>query len=83
MRTIGFRIGKRGFFVLARKSRDCAEAYDRTPHKQNRRLTPPGRKSTLSGRKLSRDVEPGSGLYAEKEMTMKEIKLTQMVKAAG
>ena len=48
----GFRFGKEGFFVLARKSRDCAEAYDCTPHKQDRRLTPPGRKSTLSGRKL-------------------------------
>jgi hypothetical protein len=24
---IGFLIGKEGFFVLARRSRDCAEAY--------------------------------------------------------
>jgi hypothetical protein len=32
--TISFRFGKREFFVLARKSRDCAEAYIGTPHKQ-------------------------------------------------
>src|ERR687887_2856914 len=38
--------------VLARKSRDCEEAYYRTPHKQSRRLTPPGRKRALSRRKL-------------------------------
>jgi len=25
--TIGFQFGKGGFFVLARKSRGCAEAY--------------------------------------------------------
>jgi hypothetical protein len=25
--TVRFRIRKEGFFVLARKSRDCAEAY--------------------------------------------------------
>jgi len=48
-----FRIGKEGFFVLARKSRDCAEAYIGTPHKQSCRLTPPERKRTLSGRKLT------------------------------
>jgi hypothetical protein len=30
--TIGFRFGKEGFFVQARKSRDCAEAYIGTPH---------------------------------------------------
>ncbi|MBI2355117.1 MAG: outer membrane protein assembly factor BamD [Deltaproteobacteria bacterium] len=48
-----FRFGKRGFFLLARKSRDCAEAYVGTPHKQDRRLTPPGGKSALSGRKLA------------------------------
>lgn len=33
---------------LAGQSGDCAEAYFCTPHKQNRRLTPPGRKRTLS-----------------------------------
>src|SRR5919197_6708697 len=53
--TSCFRIGKEKFFVLARKSRDCAEAYYRTPHKQSRRLTPPGRKRALSGRKLVRN----------------------------
>ena len=36
----------------ARKSMGCAEAYMGTPHKQAQRLTPPGRKRTLSGRKL-------------------------------
>jgi len=29
-----FRFGKEGSFVLARKSRDCAEAYMGTPHKE-------------------------------------------------
>src|SRR5208283_4260440 len=47
-----FRFGKEAFFVLARKSRDCAEAYLCTPHKKPRRLTQLGRKRTLSGRKL-------------------------------
>ena len=37
---------------MARKSRGCAEAYMGTPHKQDRRLTPPRRKRTLSGWKL-------------------------------
>ena len=48
-----FRFEKEGFFALARKSRGCAEAYLGTPHKQARSLTPPGRKRTLSGWKLS------------------------------
>src|SRR5208337_5065070 len=48
----GFRFEKEAFFVLARKSRGCAEAYMGTPHKRDRRLTPPGRKRTLSGWKL-------------------------------
>src|SRR6185369_8933721 len=52
METIGFQFGNEDFFVMARKSRDCAEAYIGTPHKQSRRLTQPGQKSTLSGRKL-------------------------------
>ena len=51
---ISFRIGNEEFFVGARKSRTCAEAYTGTPHKQDRRLTPPWRKSTVSGRKLIR-----------------------------
>src|SRR5208283_4068633 len=51
--TSGFRFGKEAFFVLARKSRGCAEAYMGTPHKKPRRLTPPGGKRTLSGRKLT------------------------------
>ncbi len=38
---------------MARKSRGCAEAYMGTPHKQDRRLTPPRRKRTLSGWKLA------------------------------
>jgi hypothetical protein len=50
--TVGFRFGKRGFFLLARKLRGCAEVHTGTPHKQSRRLTPRGGKSTLSGRKL-------------------------------
>ena len=33
MRNYWFSIRKRGFFVLARKSRGCAEAYIGTPHK--------------------------------------------------
>ena len=37
---------------MARKSRACAEAYIDTPYKQARRLTQPGRKRTISGRKL-------------------------------
>src|SRR6056297_2727524 len=48
-----FRAGNEEFFVLERKSRACAEAYIGTPHKQVRRLTPPGRKRTDSGRKLN------------------------------
>src|SRR6266545_1547133 len=65
---------RRDFFVLARKSRDCAEAYDRTPHKQDRRLTPPGRKSTLSGRKTKRGSRPPAPphqllLFAESRMS--------------
>ena len=51
-----FQIGNEDFFVLARKSRDCAEAYYCTPHKQARRLTPPGRKKTASGWKLGRSA---------------------------
>src|SRR6056297_2977469 len=47
-----FRFGNEEFFVMARKSRACAEAYIGTPHKQARRLTPPWRKRTVSGRKL-------------------------------
>jgi hypothetical protein len=47
-----FRFGKEEFFAQARKSRGCAEAYMGTLHKEARRLTPPGRKRTLSGRKL-------------------------------
>jgi hypothetical protein len=47
--TIGFQFGNEGFFGLARKSRDCAEAYTGTPHKQDRGLTQPGRKRTVSG----------------------------------
>src|SRR6056297_1459597 len=49
-----FRAGNEEFSVLARKSRACAEAYIGTPHKQARRLTPPGRKRTVSRRKLTR-----------------------------
>src|SRR5512137_1399235 len=49
MRHYGFQFGNEDFFVLARKSRGCAEAYVGTPHKQARRLTPPGRKRTVSG----------------------------------
>ena len=30
---VSFRFGKEGFYVLARKSRDCAEAYYCMPHK--------------------------------------------------
>jgi len=46
---------------MARKSRACAEAYIGTPHKQVRRLTPPGRKRTVSGRKLYSPTDsPGS-----------------------
>ena len=33
--TIGFQFGNEDFFVLARKSRDCAEAYRSTPHKRS------------------------------------------------
>src|SRR5512138_4010831 len=51
--TISFQFGNEEFFVLARKSRDCAEAYVGTPHKQARRLTTPGRKRTVSGWKLN------------------------------
>jgi len=51
--TCSFRFGKEGFFAPAMKSRACAEAYMGTPHKKARRLTPPGRKRTLSGRKLT------------------------------
>jgi len=47
-----FQFEKEAFFVLPRKSRGCAEAYMGMPHKQARRLTPPGRKRTLSGWKL-------------------------------
>ena len=32
MRNYWFPIRKGGLFVQARKSRDCAEAYIRTPH---------------------------------------------------
>ena len=52
MRLYWFPIRNEAFFVLARKSRGCAEAYIGTPHKQTRRLTPPGRKRTVSGWKL-------------------------------
>src|SRR5208337_1164158 len=48
-----FQFRNEGFFVMARKSRGCAEAYDCTPHKQARRLTPPRRKRTVSGWKLT------------------------------
>jgi hypothetical protein len=47
--TFGFQSGNEGFFVLARKSRYCAEAYTGTPHKQARGLTQSGRKRTVSG----------------------------------
>ncbi len=36
---------------MARKSKACEEAYTGNPHKQVRRLTLPGRKRTVSGRK--------------------------------
>ncbi|MGO8942578.1 MAG: hypothetical protein ACLQJ7_02750, partial [Syntrophobacteraceae bacterium] len=49
-----FRFEKEGFFAQARKSRGYAEAYMGTPHKEARGLTPPGRKRTISGRKLYR-----------------------------
>jgi len=52
MDTVQFPDGNEEFFILARKSRACAEAYIGTPHKQVRRLTPPGRKRTVSGRNL-------------------------------
>ena len=47
-----FRSGNEELFVVARKSRACAEAYTSTPHKRGRRLTQPRRKRTVSGRKL-------------------------------
>src|SRR6266571_5833171 len=47
-RNYWFSIGNEVFFVLARKSRDCAEAYIGTPHKQAGRLTRPGRKRTVT-----------------------------------
>ena len=48
----GFQFGNEDFFVLARKPRDCAEAYSRMSHKQTRWLTPSGRNKTISGWKL-------------------------------
>jgi hypothetical protein len=50
------------FFVLARKSRDGAEAYKGTPHKPFCRLTKPGRKRTVSGRKRVRKLILLTGL---------------------
>jgi hypothetical protein len=38
---------------MARKSTDCVKQYNGTPHKQDRRLTPPGRKRALSGRETN------------------------------
>jgi hypothetical protein len=47
-RNFLFRQGTQGF---ARRRTTC------TPHKKNRRLTAPGRKSTLSGRELLNELD--------------------------
>jgi hypothetical protein len=52
MENLRFLIRNAENSVLAMKSMEYAEAYVGTPHKQGRRLTPPGGKSTLSERKL-------------------------------
>jgi hypothetical protein len=51
MRNCWFPIWKAGIFCPGKEIKELRGGV-RPPHKQDRRLTPPGRKSTLSGRKL-------------------------------
>jgi hypothetical protein len=44
-----FQFRNEQFFARSRKARDCAEAYEYTPHKQTRRLTQILRKRAISG----------------------------------
>ncbi len=52
MRNCGFPIWKAGIFS-GKEIEGLRVRRTGTPHKQSRRLTPPGGKSTLSGRKLA------------------------------
>jgi len=54
---VGFQSRNEQFFVRSRKSRDCAEAYFSTSHKQSRRLTQRLRKRAVSGWKLAINIK--------------------------
>ncbi|VUT24176.1 MAG: hypothetical protein MOIL_00367 [Candidatus Methanolliviera sp. GoM_oil] len=49
-----FQFRNEQFFGRSKKTRDCAEAYKGTPHKQSRRLTQKLRKSAISEWKRGR-----------------------------
>jgi hypothetical protein len=49
MHTTGFQIRNGNFFRKIKEIKGYAEAYDSTPHKESRRLTPRLRKKAISG----------------------------------